>query len=89
MKIKDKDYQHIKTSLQSAINTIGLPNVMEHKAKLVSGEIKCQNENARLMYDLAHRAGLIDFVVDVIYKYADDTHYKTALLKAGRELNLI
>jgi len=89
MKITDKDYQHIKASIKKLINDFGMQPFATHKEKLESGEIKCKDVNTRFMYDVARKAIPSYWVCDVIYKYADDTHYKTALIKAGKELNLI
>lgn len=84
MKIKAEHYQHIKNELAS----LHLPDVMAYKAKLqASGQYK--DFNTRFMYDLQRAAGLLSFVCDTIYTYADDSHYQTALFKAGKELGFI
>jgi hypothetical protein len=89
MKITNEHYTHIKTSIENVITQYGYNDIMNYKAKLISGEIPCKDANVRLMFDLQRKAGLLNFVCDTIYQYANDDHYQTALFKAGKELNLI
>lgn len=89
MKITNEHFNHIKTSIESLINQYGMETFTSYKAKLESGEIKCNDVNTRFMYDVARKAYPASWVCDNIYPYADDSHYKTALFKAGKELNLI
>lgn len=84
MKITNEHYQYIKHEL----SLLNRDDVMAYKTKLQ--EKGGYNDfNTRFMYDLQRAAGLLSFVCDIIYKYADDAHYKTALFKAGKELNFI
>lgn len=89
MKITNEHYNYIKSSIEALIKCYGMQTFIDYKNKLVSGEIKCNDVNTRFMYDIARKAYPASWVCDNIYSYADDTHYKTALFKAGRELNLI
>ena len=89
MKITNEHYNHIKTELQTTIDRLSYAKIMEHKAKLISGEIPCKDVNTRLMGDLQAASNLLTFVCDTIYSYANDDHYQTALFKAGKELGLI
>ena len=84
MKITNEHYGYIKKEL----STLDKDTVLKHKASLIRvGDYK--DLNTRMVYDCARAAGLLRFIVDTVYKYADDTHVKTALLKAGKELNYI
>jgi len=89
MLIKTHDYEYIKSEINKVVIKYGINDIIGYYQKLKNGEIKCNEPNVRLMYDLQRKADLSRFVCDVIYVYANDTHYKTALLKAGKELNLI
>lgn len=84
MKITLEHYNHIK----KAIEALPREKVLAHKEQLITdGNYK--DLNTRFMYDVQRAAGLLSFVCDTIYKYADDSHYQTALFKAGKELKLI
>lgn len=84
MKITAEHYNHIKSELA----TLDKETVLKHKASLIEvGDYK--DLNTRMVYDCARAAGLLRFTCDVLYKYVDDTHVKTALLKAGKELEYI
>lgn len=84
MKITKEHYEYIKSELA----TLDKDTVLKHKASLIEvGDYK--DLNTRMVYDCARAVGLLRFIVDTLYKYVDDTHIKTALLKAGKELNYI
>lgn len=89
MKITNEHYEYIKSKINNVVIDYSYDSVMEYKQKLINGTIKCNDVNIRLMYDLQRKANLLSFVCDTIYQYADDSHYKTVLLKIGRELKLI
>lgn len=84
MKITIEHYQHIKNEL----SLLNRDDVLSYKAKLLESG-KYNDFNTRFCYDLQRAAGLLSFVCDTIYTYADDSHYKTALFKACKELEYI
>jgi len=84
MKITNEHYDHIKTELSK----LDYETVLKHKASLIAAQ-DYKDLNTRMVYDCARAAGLLRFTVDVLYKYVDDSHIKTALIKAGKELNYI
>lgn len=84
MRITTEHYNVIKSKLSE----LDAETVLKHKESLlISKDYK--DLNTRIAYDCARAAGLLRFTIDVLYKYVDDTHIKTALLKACRELNYI
>ena len=84
MKITNEHYEHIKTELSK----LDHDTVLKHKESLIKNK-DYKDLNTRMVYDCARAAGLLRFTVDTLYKYVDDTHIKTALLKASKELNYI
>ena len=88
MKITSDHYSHIKCEIKK-LSDLHNDEIKLHYSKLVSGEIRCNNPKIRLMYDLQRKARLLDFVTNTLYKYCDDSHYQTALLKIGKELELL
>lgn len=84
MKITNEHYEYIKKEL----SLLNRDDVMAYKERL-QAKGGYNDFNTRFMYDLQRAAGLLSFVCDTIYQYADDSHYKTALFKAGKELNFI
>jgi hypothetical protein len=84
MKVLSEHYNHIKTAMAG----LDYETVLKHKESLIkTGDYK--DLNTRMVYDCARAAGLVSFTCEVLYKYVDDSHIKTALLKAGKELNFI
>ena len=84
MKIKSEDYEYIVL----AFKTVDKQALEQHKLKVLK-EGSYINFNTRIVYDIARAAGLLSFVCDVLYKYADDSHIKTAYIKAAKELDFI
>lgn len=56
-----------------------------HRERL-EGELKVQNIEIRLAWDLANAAKAMPFICDTLYKYLDDTHITTALRKVVSEI---
>lgn len=84
MKIQSEHYDYIKSKLSE----LDFETVIKHKENLIKHK-DYKDLNTRLAYDCARAAGLLRFTVDVLYKYIDDSHIKTALIKASKELNYI
>lgn len=84
MKITLEHYNIIKEKLSELDES----TVLKHKESLLKAK-DYKDLNTRMVYDCARAAGLLRFTVDVLYKYVDDTHIKTALMKACKELNYI
>ena len=83
MKMQNEHYETLKLS----ITYLGLDKCKTY-AKKLEAEGGYQDFNTRLMYDLLRFCKLSGFICDVLYKYLDDSHIKTALMKIGNELQL-
>lgn len=82
MKIKPEHIAH----MQSAIATIADRIPAHREAVKASG--KFQDLEKRIRWDAARAAGLIVWICDNLYPYANDTHVDTALRHIMRELKL-
>ena len=88
MKITQSHYEHLKTSIDTSVKKLGIDKVSEYYMKLENKDIECNNAKVRIMYDLMKISKLNTFVCDELYKYCNDSHITTALLKIGSELKI-
>ena len=84
MKITKEHYAYIKNELSK----LDYASVIDHKEKILANN-NYKDLNTRIAYDCSRAAGLLAFTCEVLYKYVDDSHVKTALIKASKELNYI
>lgn len=80
MKIKPKHYAYLKAKLAPFAGEI------EKRRAAIIQEGRAKDVEKRLRWDLMYAAGLTGWLCDEIYKYADDTHFDTALRKAMSEI---
>ena len=79
MKITPKHYAHISHALD-AIKPIIVEMIPAYKA--------VGHSDKRIRWDAARLAGLIPFICDNVYQYANDTHVDTALRQYFNKLGV-
>lgn len=84
MKLKTEHYNYIK----ECFSQINIEAIEKHKTQVLL-ENKFKDFNTRIMYDVARITIPVSWVCNTLYKYVDDTHVKTAYIKAGKELGFI
>lgn len=82
MKIKPEHYQFLKNEL----NKLDKQAIIEH-GKQVKIENKYHDYNVRMAFDCLYACKIGDTISEW-YKYLNDEHLQTAILKACKELNI-
>ena len=80
MKIKPPHVEHIRQHIQSYLDTVDLPSLIE---KYETGNIPLAHTvrdlQIRFCWDCLNQADLWEFVESKIYPYANDDHVTTVL----------
>lgn len=90
MKIKQQDYQAIKTALSETIESKGHALYMAHKESLKQDN-RVKDQQTRFIWDCFYSipAGQRNPLTSALYAYLNDNHIETALKTICKELNLI
>lgn len=81
MKIKPEHYTHMLEALRTVLTQPGAPTAAQYAANSIGTD-----PAKRHRWDAARAAGLIPYICDTLYTYANDDHIDTALKHAVKEL---
>lgn len=84
MKVTQEHYMYIKACFKQ----VNIEAIEKRKADILL-QNTFKDFNTRFVYDIARITIPLSFVIDTLYKYVDDSHIKTAYIKAAKELNFI
>lgn len=89
MKIKIEHYNALKTMINSVVERKTLKVCQDYRESLKDDD-RIKDLDTRFSFDLYKATGQdgLNLVCNEIYKYADDTHLKTALKRIVKELNI-
>lgn len=80
MKIKPEHLQHMRLAISAKLHEVGSDVVAEHRIRIsTEAHSHVQDLDKRMRWDMLRASGLITWVCDTLYKYANDTHIDTAL----------
>lgn len=80
MKIKPEHYAYMRDTIRDRVDMSAV-----REAIMADGRYK--DFDARFRWDCLHRAGLVPWVCEHVYPYANDDHIDTALRRIIRELD--
>lgn len=80
MKMTNEDYQLMRVTINQKYDDLKLASYDNFMAYLAA------NNDKRIAWDLSRASGLTSFICDNLYKYLNDSHIETALLKIYKEI---
>jgi hypothetical protein len=80
VKIREEHYAHMLAKMKPFS-----PEIADMRAEIIA-EGKAKDIDKRLRWDLARNAGLIPWICDYVYPYANDDHVDTALRRVMMQI---